>query len=119
MPIDAYTFIDPTGSQCGRELEEMAVKHPFRFGRLVNALEEFIRSDGTAGTPAAASANPPVEIFLVPPRFVLRHIADGAVLVRADHGRQTIEIGKVWGLYGGPNEAQQFAEAQRIARTLI
>jgi hypothetical protein len=83
--------------------------------RLVTAMEDFVLSDGAAGTSMAVSANGSREVFLVPPRYVINHIPDAAGLLRVDHAKQRIEPIAIYDQCGGPtcnwSDIQQAAQA--------
>jgi hypothetical protein len=115
MIISAYEVIQPDAAPVGAALRRMANADPFRAERLVGALEAFVQRDTQASFRVMPEAGGEVEIFLEPPRYVLKHMPDAAALVRVHHGRRTIELIHVFEDYGGAGEEAQWNEAQRLA----
>jgi hypothetical protein len=119
MIIGAYEVIQPDATPVGGVLRRMAIADPFRTERPVGALEEFVQRDTQASFRVMPEAGGEAEIFMEPPRYVLKHMPDAAALVRVDHGRRTIELIHVFEDYGGAGEAAQWNEAQRWARAAL
>jgi hypothetical protein len=115
MMLVAYKVIEPDATPVGAVLRHMANAAPFRAERLVSALEAFVQRDTQASCRVVAEAGGEIEVFIEPPRYVLKHMADAAALVRVDHRKRTIELVHVFDDYGGAGEAAQWDEAQRLA----
>jgi len=77
MRINDYEFIDPQGTEAGDQLKRLGRAHPFAAERLVRALEEFARTNTDLSNKVVEGAD--IEIYLVPPRYVLVHIPDAAL----------------------------------------
>jgi hypothetical protein len=111
MPYRNYTVL-------GLELiEEWGASAPFRMNRLITALEDF------AGGGPATQAAPDVDeaeakIFLVPPRPILRGVADAAALVLVDRRAKTVEIIEVINDYFEASEQDWLDLRTRAERAL-
>ena len=119
MNLKDYTFVDPIGSAVGRKLEALAQKHPFRAGRLVTALEEFVLTDANAAYRIEPGDPGQIEIYMVPPRNVLVHLPDSAALIRVDHPRRRIELVTIFEEYGGHGEKEEWKKVRDIARQAV
>ena len=121
MSFDEYHLLDPDpDGSVVRTLRDIASTKPYRASRLITALEEFVwngPSNGHRVEPEDSSGL--VEIYLIPPRYILRMISDAAALVRVDHSVLEIEIILVRDEYGGPAEKAQWAEIKQIAMTAL
>lgn len=115
MRINDYSLIDPQGSDAGTRLEALARAHPLRATRLVQCLEDFVRADTDL---ACRLVEGGIEIYLVPPRYVLAHVPDSAALVRVDHQHRQIDIVAVVDEYGGYQEQDQWEDLMRLAEEL-
>ncbi|RBP01260.1 hypothetical protein DFR50_15722 [Roseiarcus fermentans] len=71
-------------------IAEWGHQSPFRMNRLITALEAFVC--GGAATRVAPSAAAETEVYLTPPRSILRSVSDAAALVLVDHRNRTVEI---------------------------
>ena len=85
MPYRNYT---PLGLE---RIEEWGASFPFRMNRLITALEDFAVG-GPATRVAQRFGQAGAEVYLVPPRSILRSVSDAAALVLVDQHRQTVEI---------------------------
>jgi hypothetical protein len=112
MNVNSYTFIDPEGTEAGAQFKKLGSARPFAADRLVQALEDFARTDTDLSCKIAGSR---IEIYLVPPRTVLAHVPDAAALVRVNHERQEIDVVRIVAPYGGYDEAKQWDNVTRIA----
>lgn len=84
MPLRNFTLL-------GEEIvAEWAHGSPFRSNRLITALEEFVC--GGPATLVARSSGASVEVYLAPPRIVLRGVPDAAALLLVDHAARTLEL---------------------------
>lgn len=119
MLIDAYRVVQPDAGPVSAVLRHMARADPFRAERLVGALEAFVQRDTRASFRVLPEAGGDIEIFMEPPRYVLRHMPDAVALLRVDHRKRTIELVHVIEDYGGAGEAAQWSEAQRVARAVL
>jgi hypothetical protein len=113
MRTDDYEVIDPQGSEAGDQLKRLVHEHPFATERLVRALEEFVRTDTDLSSRIVERAD--IEIYLVPQRYVLRHLPDLAAVVRVDHANTQIDIVTIIDVYGGQDEPAQWQAVQEIA----
>jgi hypothetical protein len=98
-------------------IEEWGASAPFRMNRLITALEDF-----AVGGPATQAA-PEVDqgeatVFLVPPRSLLRSVADAAAVVLVDHRAGTVEIIEVIDTYVEANEQDWLDLRARAERAL-
>jgi hypothetical protein len=114
MNIKEYSFIDPGASEVGKQLETLANNHPFVAARLITCLEEFVVTDTDLANRVVVIEQ--VEIYLVPPRYVLLHVPDAAALVRVDHAQRKVNIVRIIEEYGGFQEQAQWQEAVMLAR---
>jgi hypothetical protein len=120
MSFKEYALVEPDAdSLIGKLLTKMASAEPYRAGRLVTALEEFIWNGMESGYRVVPEEGEgAVEIYIVPPRYVLA-VPDAAALLRVDHIGLRIEIIRVIEEYGGPSEQSQWMEIRRIARDVL
>jgi hypothetical protein len=99
----------------GEELiVEWGHKSPFRMNRLITALEDFVC--GGPATRVAPSAPADTEIYLAPPRSVLRSVPDAAALVLVDRRAETVEIIEVIDDYVEANEQDWLDVVARAER---
>jgi hypothetical protein len=117
MNIKQYTFTDPADTEVGNQLEALANNHPFVAARLISCLEEFVLTDTDLANRVVE--NEQVEIYLVPPRYVLMHVPDAAALVRVDHARKGVDVVRIIAEYGGPQERVQWDEIETFARHFV
>lgn len=116
MRINDYEFIDPQGSEVGADVEGLGRSHPWRLERLTRCVEDFVQQDTELSCRVLAEE---VEIFLVPPRAVLAHIPDAAVLVRVDHANRRIDLIHLVPQYGGYEERAQWEALIVLAHQVI
>jgi hypothetical protein len=109
---------DPLGP-IGRAWAKMAHDEPIRTGRLISALEEFLRADSHTNYRVLQDLDKRIDFCIVPPRYVLRGVPDAAVLVRIDHGATKIDIIQVIGEYGGFGESGQWQQIIKTASETI
>jgi hypothetical protein len=119
MLISVYSVIQPDAGPIGAVLRKLARADPYRAERLVGALEAFVQRDTQDSFPVLPEAGGEVEIFMEPPRYVLKHMPDAAALVRVDHRSRTIELIHIVEDYGGAGEVGQWNEAQRLASAAL
>lgn len=119
MNISDYEFVDPAGSPLGLKEKKLDRERPDLMNRLIGALEEFARGDTVSADRLARSADGLIEVYMVPPRFVLAHLPDGAVLVRVDHRYRKLELVTIVDEYGGFDEAAQSRQIEEMARHAI
>ena len=100
------------------QIEEWAHQWPFRMNRLITALEEFV-CDGPATRVAPADGvSIGVEVYLTPPRSILRGVPDAAALVLVNHRAQTIELIEVIDDYVETDEQDWLDVVSRAERAL-
>jgi hypothetical protein len=105
--------MDPEGTPAGRQFEKLGRARPWATDRLVQALEDFARTDTELSCRIAGKRT---EIYLVPPRYVLAHVPDAAALVRVDHAQRQIDVVLVLEDYGGYDEPGQWTDVVRRAQ---
>ena len=80
----------------GEELVAEWARHaPFRVNRLITALEAFV-----CGGPATRAApldplDAEIEVYLTPPRHVLRAVPDAGALILVDHTKKIVRLVEV------------------------
>ena len=119
MRIHEYQVIDRTDTEAAEQLKELANSHPHRAARLMDVLEEFVQMDTNSSYRVNSDARGTVEIYIVPPRYVLRHLPDAAALVRVSHTRREIELVEVMEEYGGFDEDDQWKEIIILAEKAL
>jgi hypothetical protein len=112
VSLDDYEFVDPQGTGVGAELQEFADSHPVRAARLVDWLESCIANEASR---ERCFTDGKVDVYLVPPRFVLANLPDAAALVRVDHLTRKIDLIKIIAVYGGYNEAAEWEQVKKLA----
>ena len=111
MPYRNYT---PLGLGL---IEEWGASAPFRMNRLITALEDF--AVGGPATRVAPHLDPAkAEVYLVPPRSILRSVSDAAALVLVDHRGRTAEIIEVIDGYVEASEQDWLDLQARAERAL-
>jgi hypothetical protein len=115
MNLNDYEVRNPLGSSLGEELRKLARQHPFRTRDLITALEEFVRSNGESADCIGRSADAAIEIYLVPPRFILRQLPSAAAMVRVNHAPREIRLTLIIEEYGGIDESAQWNEMRELA----
>lgn len=118
MNLQEYEFPVPApGTKLGEKLSNLANQAPHKFSRLVTALEDFIRdpAQGTRICPVN-DEEAKAEVYLTPPRFILHHLPDAALLVRLDHVERRIDVVEVVEEYGGAGEEAQWRLLEASAR---
>ena len=105
-------------SPLGLELiEEWGARAPFRMNRLITALEDFaVGGPATRVAPHLDQAE--AEVYLVPPRSILRSVSDAAALVLVDHRTRTVEIVEVIDDYFEASEQDWLDLEARAERAL-
>lgn len=119
MIIEEYEVVWSDRSEAGKAIKEMARKSTWRASRLFSALEDFVVTKTRFSCRAAPDAESAVEVYLVPPRYVLAHLPDAAALVKVGHGMQKIELVHVFQEYGGAGEKAQWRAAQSLALSAL
>ena len=84
--------------------------------RLITTLEDFVC--GGPKTSVAPSAPAEVEVYLTPPRSVLRSVSDAAALVLVDRPVRTVEIIEVIDDYFESDEQDWLDLAARAERAV-
>jgi hypothetical protein len=115
MRINDYTFIDPIGTESGDRFKALARGRPQAAERLRRAIEAFIKVDTELSCKVVESAD--VEIYLVPPHYVLHTVPDAAALMRVDHAARAIDIANILDEYGGYDETAQWTAVKEMALT--
>lgn len=114
MRIDDYRFINSRDTVAGGEkFRALARAGAFAAERLRLALEEFARTDTELAWKVVEAGE--IEIYLVPPRYVLRGVPDAAALILVNHAVREIEIVDIRNSYGGYDEETQWQEIKEIA----
>lgn len=110
MPYRNYT---PLGLDL---IEEWGASAPFRMNRLITALEDF--AVGGPATRIDQGGAGETEVYLVPPRSILRSVSDAAALVLVDHHGRTAEIIEVIDGYVEASEQDWLDLKARAERAL-
>lgn len=118
MSFREYEVVDDPAGRAGRQLDKLARTAPWSASRLLTAVEDFIRDGLLGGDRLAGAAGGAVEVYLVPPRFVLAHLPDAAALIRVDHAGKRIEFVRIIASCGGPGETQ-WAEIEAMAEAAL
>jgi hypothetical protein len=116
MSLNDYEFVDPQGTEIGEELQRLADNHPNRTAKLVDWLESCMTNEASR---ELCITEGKVDIYLVPPRFVLENLPDAAALLRIDHLTKRIHLVKIIPVYGAYNEAAQWEEIKSWAANSI
>jgi hypothetical protein len=102
MKLNDYKVVDPGAagtSQAGQQLGKLANDNPFRAARLVDCLERFVATDTDVADRIIVEGQ--IEIYVVPPRFVLVHVPDAAALIRVNHARKQVDVVQIIEEYDG------------------
>ena len=99
MRISDYSFIDPgEDTEAAEQFQRLESNHHWRAARLITLLEEFVAKDTNSAHRIIVKGQ--IEIYFIPPLYVLVRVSDAAALVRVDHGRKQVEIVQVIEEYG-------------------
>jgi hypothetical protein len=110
MPFRNFTLL-------GEELiEKWGHDSPFRMNRLITALEDFVC--GGPATRVAPFGAAETEIYLTPPRSILRSVSDAGALLLVDRRARTVEIIEVIGQYFEADEQDWVDLVERSERAL-
>jgi hypothetical protein len=99
-------------------LKEQAHRLPFRMNRLITALEEFVCGGPATRIAPFDPANTMVEVYLTPPRHILRGVPDAAALLLVDMQARTVEIIEVIDDYVETDEQDWLDLVARAERAL-
>jgi hypothetical protein len=113
MRINDYEFMNPQDTAAGDQLTRLGRAHPLAAERAVRALEKFAGTDTGLACKVIEAGD--VEVYLVPPRWVLVHIPDSAALIRVNHASKQIDIVEILEDYGGIDEPAQWEQAKELA----
>ena len=101
----------------GEELiEEWGHASPVRMNRLISVLEDFVC--GGPATRLAPRGSADAEVYLVPPRSILRVASDAAALLLVDHRQRTVEIVEIIHNYVETSQQNWLDLVERAERTL-
>jgi hypothetical protein len=114
MNIKEYRFIDPGTSEAGRQLEMLAYHHPFKAARLIANVEAFVLTDTDLAHRIVVNGQ--VEIYFVPPRYILVKEPDAAALIRVDQANRQVRVVRIVEEYGGPDERADWDKVVMMAR---
>jgi len=116
MRVTDYQIKD-AGRSVWTQMKAFSEQHPFRAARLTTALEEFVLNDTEfAFCVLPEKKQGSVEVYMIPPRYVVMHIPDAAALVRVDHTNRTIELVEMFEDYGGFGEEKQWQDLSAAAQ---
>jgi hypothetical protein len=111
MPFRNFTLL-------GEDLiEEWAHRSTFRMNRLITALEDFV-CGGPATRVAPSVPDPMAEVYLTPPRAVLRSVPDAGAILLVDRQARTVEIIEVIDDYFEASEQDWLDLVERAERAL-
>lgn len=113
MRINDYEFMNPFGTAAGDQLKGLGRRNPLAAERLIRAMEDFASTNTDLACKVIDRGD--VEIFLVPPRYVLAHVPDAAVLIRVDHAGAQIDVIEIFAEYGGYDEPVQWEHIKELA----
>lgn len=103
----------------GEELiAEWAYRLPLRMNRLITALEEFVCGGPATRVAPSDPADATVEVYMTPPRLLLRNVSDSAALVLVDMQTKTVEIFEVIDEYVETDEQYWLDIVERAQRAL-
>lgn len=114
MNVKEYLFIDPGTSEAGRQLEMLANRHPFRAARLIEKIEAFVKTDTDLAHRIAVNGQ--VEIYFVPPRYVLVREPDAAALIRVESAKRQVKVVQIIEEYGGAEERADWEKITMMAQ---
>lgn len=117
MMINDYELINPQDTEAGDQLKRLGHAHPLAAERMVRALEAFAGAD--TGLAGKVIERGDVEIYLVPPRYVLVHVPDAAALIRVNHATRQIDIVEIFEEYGGYDEPAQWQNIRDAALAAV
>ena len=103
----------------GEELiEEWASTTPFRANRLITALEDFVCGGPATRVAPSDPATCTLEVYLTPPRAILRAVPDAAALLLIDRSAKTVELFEVIDDYVELDEQVWLDLVERAERAL-